>query len=237
METPDVTSQEKLDRMLREGTISKEDYKRLSSAMRTVPKATEDEALKPPTTPRRLCKSWSKRQLGGVCAGLADHLGIDPVIVRVIAVIAAFAALPATEIVYLFMYFYLPWDDKEAALEPQRKGRPWRFAFWLTFLFTIVPFLIDAWVVPRFVNVFQDLGAALPLVTRLAITAADSYRHLGVPLSLFLVGSAAAFYLICHKPRLRAAFAILMTLLGIAWSLLLFLGMYVGLLNLPKHVH
>jgi phage shock protein PspC (stress-responsive transcriptional regulator) len=39
-----------------------------------------------PAEPRRLFRSRSDRVLGGVCGGLATYLGIDPVIVRVVAV-------------------------------------------------------------------------------------------------------------------------------------------------------
>lgn len=40
-------------------------------------------------TPRRLARSRDDRMLGGVCGGLADYTGIDPVIFRVVFAVAA----------------------------------------------------------------------------------------------------------------------------------------------------
>lgn len=40
---------------------------------------------------RRLFRSTSGNMLGGVCTGIAQYLGVDPVIVRVAFVLAAFA--------------------------------------------------------------------------------------------------------------------------------------------------
>jgi phage shock protein PspC (stress-responsive transcriptional regulator) len=45
----------------------------------------------PHEPPRRLYRSRTDRKIGGVCAGIADYFGIDPVIVRVIAVALTFA--------------------------------------------------------------------------------------------------------------------------------------------------
>ncbi len=45
-------------------------------------------AVPPASGPRRLTRSVTDRKLGGVCGGLADYLGLDVAIVRVLAVIS-----------------------------------------------------------------------------------------------------------------------------------------------------
>jgi len=45
----------------------------------------------PQATPRRLTRSTDDRMLGGVCGGLAEHLGVDPVVVRLVVALAALA--------------------------------------------------------------------------------------------------------------------------------------------------
>jgi len=54
------------------------------------------------------------RMLGGVCAGLARHIGIDPIIVRV-AFVAAATAGGVGVVVYLLAWVFLPAGDAPAA--------------------------------------------------------------------------------------------------------------------------
>ena len=55
---------------------------------------------------KRLCRSNNK-MIGGVCAGLADYLGLDPTIVRVVWVLlvlfAGFGIL-----LYLILWIVMP---------------------------------------------------------------------------------------------------------------------------------
>lgn len=72
----------------------------------------------------RLTRAVRGRLLGGVAAGLARHLGLDPVVVRL-----AFMALSVGGIgiaVYAALYFFVPNDSSEeeaAESESRRKGR------------------------------------------------------------------------------------------------------------------
>src|SRR5262245_45184051 len=54
------------------------------------------------------------RMLGGVCAGLARHIGIDPIIVRV-AFVAAATAGGVGVAIYLLAWVFLPAGDAPAA--------------------------------------------------------------------------------------------------------------------------
>jgi phage shock protein C len=61
----------------------------------TVADAAEDETrVTPPPLepgPRRLTRSRTDRVVAGVCGGLGEYLGVDPVLVRIGAVILVFA--------------------------------------------------------------------------------------------------------------------------------------------------
>jgi phage shock protein PspC (stress-responsive transcriptional regulator) len=50
----------------------------------------------------------SDRMLGGVCGGVADYLGIDPTIVRLLTVIAGVIFFPLAEIGYLVAWLVMP---------------------------------------------------------------------------------------------------------------------------------
>ena len=57
---------------------------------------------------RQLTRSTSNRMIAGVCAGLADYLGIDPTIVRLLAILAFFTGFGGIAIVYLIMAIVVP---------------------------------------------------------------------------------------------------------------------------------
>src|SRR5579885_3411686 len=54
----------------------------------------EVPTLPPPPVmqPRQLYRSRSNRMIGGVCAGLAYHLGMDPTVMRLLTVVLTFFA-------------------------------------------------------------------------------------------------------------------------------------------------
>jgi len=68
----------------------------------------------PPPAPRKLYRSRSDRMLGGVCGGLANYLGVDVTIVRLIAV--ATILLPGPSIIaYLLAWIIMPEEPWVAA--------------------------------------------------------------------------------------------------------------------------
>jgi phage shock protein PspC (stress-responsive transcriptional regulator) len=68
-----------------------------------------------PKQPRRVERSRTDRVLGGVCAGIARSVGVDPVIVRLVAVIVGLFSAGAAVLAYLLAWVLLP----QAAEEPQ----------------------------------------------------------------------------------------------------------------------
>ena len=57
---------------------------------------------------KQLTRSTSNRMIAGVCAGLGDYLGIDPTIIRLLAVLAFFTGFSGIVIVYLVMALVVP---------------------------------------------------------------------------------------------------------------------------------
>lgn len=56
---------------------------------------------------RRLYRSHDK-MLGGVCAGVAEYLNIDPTVARVLAVVLFFTPFIPMLLIYLFMCLLIP---------------------------------------------------------------------------------------------------------------------------------
>ncbi len=60
------------------------------------------------TNYKQLTRSTSNRLIAGVCAGIGDYLGIDPTIVRLLAVLAFFTGFGGIALVYLIMAIVVP---------------------------------------------------------------------------------------------------------------------------------
>ena len=57
---------------------------------------------------KRLYRSTEDRTLGGVCGGIAEYFGIDPVIVRLIAVLALVLGVFPAFVAYLLLWIVVP---------------------------------------------------------------------------------------------------------------------------------
>jgi len=64
----------------------------------------------PASVPRRLVRRTDDKMLGGVCAGLADHLGLDRTLVRVLTVLATVLGAGSVIIAYLVAWVIVPKD-------------------------------------------------------------------------------------------------------------------------------
>ncbi|MEO5854343.1 MAG: PspC domain-containing protein [Nocardioides sp.] len=63
-----------------------------------------------PTRARRLVRRSDNTVIGGVCAGIADYLGIDPMVVRIAALVGAVLGLGTLVVAYLVLWAVLPLD-------------------------------------------------------------------------------------------------------------------------------
>ena len=68
--------------------------------------------MAPEAPPRRLTRSRNDRMIGGVCGGLAQHTGLDPVIFRVVFVVAAILGGSGIA-AYLIAWIAIPAEDEQ----------------------------------------------------------------------------------------------------------------------------
>ncbi len=57
---------------------------------------------------RRLTRSSWDAPISGVCGGVAHYLGVDPTLIRVLAVVAMVFTFPVGPIVYAVMWAVMP---------------------------------------------------------------------------------------------------------------------------------
>ena len=60
---------------------------------------------------KRLYRSRNNRMLAGICGGIANYFNIDPVIVRIIAVICLLAFNIMAVIAYIILIFIIPLES------------------------------------------------------------------------------------------------------------------------------
>jgi phage shock protein PspC (stress-responsive transcriptional regulator) len=70
----------------------------------------------------RLYRSVDDRILAGVCAGLADRLGVDPALVRIAWVLLTLASNGVFLVIYIVMAFVVPEEDDVMAFPPMPPG-------------------------------------------------------------------------------------------------------------------
>jgi phage shock protein C len=62
---------------------------------------------------RRLYRSRKSKVIAGVCGGIAEHFDVDPVIIRIIAVLFLLSAPPAAFIAYIVCIVIIPFEPFE----------------------------------------------------------------------------------------------------------------------------
>ena len=106
---------------------------------------------------RMLYRSATDKIIGGVCGGVAEYLGINPVLVRVIWIVATFATWGGGFLAYLMLALLLPVGDNRVgqvappAVQLNQQGITWAAgilvglgAFWLLANLGILPGLWGA---------------------------------------------------------------------------------------------
>jgi phage shock protein C len=72
---------------------------------------------------RQLTLSETDKRIAGVCGGLAEYFGVDPVLVRVGFVVAGFMGFGV--LLYIALWIVLPRGQPGAAPAAPRHGRAW----------------------------------------------------------------------------------------------------------------
>ena len=71
-------------------------------------------------TPKNLYRSLTDRMFGGVCAGLAQYMGMDPTVIRLIFVLLFFVTGPGILLAYLIMAIIVPNEPATLPHPPQQ---------------------------------------------------------------------------------------------------------------------
>ena len=72
--------------------------------------------------PKRLRRNKIDGVVGGVCAGIGDYFGIDPVIIRIIAVLTFFFT-GVTLFLYVLLWIFVPADNRAPYHREYREAR------------------------------------------------------------------------------------------------------------------
>jgi len=64
-----------------------------------------------PSSRRKLVRRTDDRMVAGVCSGVAAYFGIDPTIVRLVAVIGTIFGFGSLLVAYLVAWLLMPEDD------------------------------------------------------------------------------------------------------------------------------
>ena len=119
--------------------------------------STDTAVTTSPVTSRRLYRSTEGRVLAGVARGLAGHLGIDPLFVRLAFIVLA-AANGAGVVAYGLFWVFAPQDPFEA-------GRPRNRERDLTMLLALGSLTVGGLLVLSALGLGLNPGLAVPLVT------------------------------------------------------------------------
>jgi phage shock protein C len=60
------------------------------------------------STTRRLTRRSDDRMVAGVCSGVADYLGVDVTLVRLLTVVAAIFSVGAVAVAYIAAWVLMP---------------------------------------------------------------------------------------------------------------------------------
>ena len=60
------------------------------------------------TTAKRLVRRTDDRMIGGVCSGLADYLGVDVTLVRLVAVVGTVVGFGSLLVAYVVAWLLMP---------------------------------------------------------------------------------------------------------------------------------
>ncbi len=64
---------------------------------------------------KRLFRSKNNRMLGGVCAGVGEHLDVDPTVIRLIWAVVSVLSIGTGIFIYILAWIIIPEDDTGGA--------------------------------------------------------------------------------------------------------------------------
>jgi phage shock protein PspC (stress-responsive transcriptional regulator) len=71
---------------------------------------------------KRLYRSKNDRMMGGVCAGLGEHLDVDPTVIRLIWAVIAVLSIGTGVLVYILAWILIPEEDTGSSEQKTQKS-------------------------------------------------------------------------------------------------------------------
>jgi phage shock protein C len=71
---------------------------------------------------KRLYRSKNDRMLGGVCAGLGEHLDIDPTVIRLMWAVITILSIGTGVVVYILAWILIPEEDTSSSEQKTQKS-------------------------------------------------------------------------------------------------------------------
>ena len=115
----------------------------------------------------KLTRSRKNKVISGVCGGLGNYFHIDPVVIRIIAVLGIFTVPPFFFIGYILLWIVLPLESQVEVIGPSSDGKPEiktnkEFRKWLSIIFAIILIFIGIFfLVPGSWTRIFDLSAVI----------------------------------------------------------------------------
>ena len=75
---------------------------------------------------KRLYRSKKERILGGVCAGLGEHLDVDPSVIRLIWAVITVLSLGMGIIIYILAWIFIPEQSQDDGIPPPAESGGFR---------------------------------------------------------------------------------------------------------------
>jgi phage shock protein PspC (stress-responsive transcriptional regulator) len=219
MRSPDISSIERLDTLLAEGKISEEDYETLRSAMERKEEAHSSQD--PGSAGGALRRSSRDRVIAGVCGGIAESTGADPLVVRLLAVLLLLISGGTAVFAYLVLALVMPSSEGEPAVRRKTAlgGFPWGFAAAVLFMW-LVNLVYSVYVLPRFYRFWDEAGAELPGPTQFFVALYNSILGRSLLGLLFQVGFLTLLIVLyTFLPRRSSARVTMWIVLGIAFAI------------------
>jgi phage shock protein C len=233
------TAAEQLEALLTAGKISRDEYATLHAALEGVGRAPAGSAIVSDQAglgPRpRLGKSRKNRMLLGVCGGIAEHLGCDPILIRILFILSLFITLGTTLLAYFVFYAFLPWSESAETDDPQPVGIPWGFAGLLAMVW-LVFFILFKTLVPKYLMIFSELNAELPLLTRMLLSTTHFFylTLLGLILQIVIYSALVGIYMILRNSASRNFYFCVVLALCVGMLIVYFFTLYLPLFDIPK---
>lgn len=73
---------------------------------------------------KQLTRSVTDKYLGGVCGGVAEYLGWDSTVIRLIAIVLLIVGFGTAAIVYLVLWLVMPQGPQSTPVVPSGPSHP-----------------------------------------------------------------------------------------------------------------